>query len=58
MVTLWFEDADDPWVIDPTGAMTSGMPLMSELADWVPLKVFTEDDDFSVRTELLARSEP
>jgi hypothetical protein len=22
MVTLWFEDPSDPWVIDPTGAMT------------------------------------
>jgi hypothetical protein len=58
MVTLWFEDADDPWVIDPTGAMTSGMPLMSELPDWVPLKVFSENEDFSVRTEIVARSEP
>ena len=26
MVTLWFEDRDDPWVIDPTGAMSSGLP--------------------------------
>ena len=58
MVTLWFEDADDPWVIDPTGAMTSGMPLMSDLPEWVPLKVFTENEDFSVRTEIVARSEP
>ena len=57
MVTLWFEDADDPWVIDPTGAMTSGMPLMSELPDWAPLKVFTEDEDFTVRYELVAQSD-
>jgi hypothetical protein len=57
MVTLWFEDADDPWVIDPTGAMTSGMPRMSELREWVPLKVFSENEDFSVRTEFVARSE-
>jgi hypothetical protein len=58
MVTLWFEDANDPWVIDPTGAMTSGMPLMSEVPDWVPLKVFSEDEDFTVRYELVARSDP
>ena len=45
MVTLWFEDANDPWVIDPTGAMTSGMPRMSEVPGWVPLKVFSEDED-------------
>ena len=53
MVTLWFEDLEDPWVIDPTGAMTSGMPLMSDVPEWVPLKVFTESRDFSVRDRLL-----
>jgi predicted transglutaminase-like cysteine proteinase len=52
MVTFWFEDRADPWVIDPTGAMTSGMPRMSELPDWVPLKVFSESREFSVRTAL------
>jgi hypothetical protein len=49
MVTLWFEDPQDPWVIDPTGAMTSGMPRMSERPKWVPLKLFTEKDQFTVR---------
>ena len=49
MVTLWFETEDDPWVIDPTGAMTLGMPRMSELPDWVPLKIFTPERDFTVR---------
>ena len=49
MVTLWFEDRNDPWVIDPTGAMTTGMPHMSELRDWVPLKVFSETREFTVR---------
>jgi hypothetical protein len=48
MVTLWFENQEDPWVIDPTGAMTSGMPRMSEVPEWVPLKVFSEDRDFTV----------
>jgi len=48
MVTFWFEDADDPWVIDPTGAMTSGMPRMSELYGWEPIKVFSGDRDFDV----------
>ena len=49
MVTLWFEDRKDPWVIDPTGAMTQGMPRMSQVSGWVPLKVFSEDRDFTVR---------
>lgn len=50
MVTLWFEDPTDPWVIDPTGAMTTGMPRMSEVAGWVPLKVFSESESFTART--------
>jgi hypothetical protein len=49
MVTLWFENPNDPWVIDPTGAMTTGMPRMSEMPEWVPLKVFSDHQDFSVR---------
>jgi uncharacterized protein YjiS (DUF1127 family) len=49
MVTLWFEDPDDPWVIDPTGAMTSAFARMSSHPDWVPLKVFSEQRDFTVR---------
>lgn len=48
MVTLWFEDRSDPWVIDPTGAMTSGMPHMSEVPGWQPLKVFSADERFTV----------
>jgi len=51
MVTLWFEDRYDPWVIDPTGAMTRGMPRMSDMPDWVPLKVFSETEEFTVRLE-------
>ena len=56
MVTLWFEQRDDPWVIDPTGAMTSGMPRMSELPSWVPLKVFSETAEFTVRPDVSPRS--
>jgi hypothetical protein len=48
MVTFWFENPDDPWVIDPTGAMTSGMPRMSEMHGWEPIKVFSEKRDFDV----------
>ncbi len=57
MVTLWFEDPDDPWVIDPTGAMTLGMPRMSEMKDWLPIKVFSEDLEYTVsgQTEALAQ---
>jgi hypothetical protein len=53
MVTLWFENEDDPWVIDPTGAMTTGMPRMSDVPEWVPLKLFTEERDFTVQDRML-----
>ncbi len=49
MVTLWFEDPEDPWVIDPTGAMTLGMPRMSELPEWAPIKVFTDRLEYTVK---------
>ena len=48
MVTLWFEGRSDPWVIDPTGAMTTGMPRMSEVPGWQPLKVFSGTERFTV----------
>ena len=51
MVTLWFEDRLDPWVIDPTGAMTLGMPRMSSMPEWVPLKLFGENVEYSVRRQ-------
>jgi hypothetical protein len=50
MVTLWFEDADDPWVIDPTGAMTRGMPRLSAVAGWSALKVFDDEREFTPRS--------
>ena len=58
MVTLWFEDRDDPWVIDPTGAMTLGMPRMSDMKAWVPIKVFSEKIEYTVeeRAESIARN--
>jgi hypothetical protein len=51
MVTLWFENPDDPWVIDPTGAMTSGMPHLSEISTWVPVKVFSEYVEYTVHPD-------
>jgi hypothetical protein len=53
MVTLWFEDPQDPWVIDPTGAMTLGMPRMSELPGWVPIKLFSDTLEYTVSPEAL-----
>jgi predicted transglutaminase-like cysteine proteinase len=53
MVTLWFEDRNDPWVIDPTGAMTLGMPRMSDMPAWVPLKLFSDRDEYTVRPRMI-----
>ena len=56
MVTLWFEDPDDPWVIDPTGAMSSGLRRMSDIPGWEPLKVFSDDREFTARRNVSDRS--
>jgi hypothetical protein len=50
MVTLWFEDPQDPWVLDATRAMSREMRRMSALVSsgWRPLKVFNETDQFRV----------
>jgi hypothetical protein len=56
MVTLWFEDRSDPWVIDPTGAMTTGMPRISEVPGWRPLKVFSDAEGYTVEPIPLAQA--
>jgi predicted transglutaminase-like cysteine proteinase len=48
MVTLWFEDRENPWVIDTTGAMSINMRKISELPGWRPTKVFNETVQFAV----------
>ena len=42
MVTLWFEDARDPWILDATGAVTFQMRRFSQLEGWTPTKIFNE----------------
>ena len=48
MVTLWFEDPHDPWVLDATGAMTFQMRRFSEIKGWTPRKVFNETEQYQV----------
>jgi hypothetical protein len=55
MVTLWFETPNDPWVIDPTGAMTTGMPRMSQVPGWKPLKVFSEKREYTPKLHTAQR---
>lgn len=47
MVTLWFEDPDDPWVFDATGAVTTELVRFSELNGWTPTSVFNDTDQYS-----------
>jgi hypothetical protein len=49
MVTLWFEDAEDPWVIDTTGAMTLKMRRLSEFRGWTPAVIFNANAHYTVR---------
>ena len=49
MVTLWFEDRSDPWVIDATGAMTLEMRKFSDLPPgWLPRVMFNENALYNV----------
>jgi len=49
MVTLWFEQPDDPWVLDATGAMTMEMRKFSDLPPgWTPRIMFNEDSIYNV----------
>lgn len=59
MVTLWFEDPDDPWVVDATGAITMTVRRFSELPGWTPTKVFNERQQFTPvpLSDTLARSD-
>ena len=38
-VTLWFENRNDPWVLDATGAATGRMTRLSQLGQWVPVEL-------------------
>jgi hypothetical protein len=49
MVTLWFEDPDDPWVIDTTGAMTMKMRQLSAFLGWTPAVLFNSSGHYTVR---------
>jgi len=49
MVTLWFEDRSDPWVIDATGAMSIEMRRFSDLPPgWLPRMMFNEEKVYNV----------
>jgi len=56
MVTLWFEDPEDPWVIDTTGAMASEMRKFSDLPPgWMPRMMFNENETYNVLERGLRR---
>jgi hypothetical protein len=48
MVTFWFEDSTDPWVIDATGAMTIEMRRLSQIHGWTPRMLFDDQQQFNV----------
>jgi hypothetical protein len=53
MVTLWFEGGAgdrDPFVLDPTGVVTSGMRRLSAIPDWVPIEAFDEEAHYRVES--------
>ncbi|MCH8131908.1 MAG: hypothetical protein IIA30_05100 [Myxococcales bacterium] len=49
MVTLWFEDPRDPWVIDASGVVTKRVRRFSELLGWTPTVLFNDTKQFTPR---------
>ena len=51
MVTLWFEsgEAEDPFILDPTGVVTPIMVRLSDIPTWEPIELFDEASHFAVR---------
>lgn len=48
MVTLWFEDTDDPWVLDPTGqAAPKKAHRLSSLSGWVVRVMFNREESYA-----------
>jgi hypothetical protein len=50
MVTLWFErkDSEDPFILDPTGVVTTGLARLSDVPDWEPIELFDETAHYRV----------
>jgi hypothetical protein len=46
MITLWFEDPVDPWVIDATGAVSMKVRRFSDLPGWTPIRMFNEREQY------------
>lgn len=48
MVTLWFEDPGDPWVLDPTGQAAPKEPRkLSNLPDWNVVVMFNREESYA-----------
>jgi hypothetical protein len=50
MVTLWFEGSEDrdPYVLDPTGVVTDGLALLSDVPGWERIELFDETAHYRV----------
>ena len=58
MVTLWFEGGtrNDPYVLDPTGVVTSEMVRLSTVPAWEPIELFDEHAHYRVEAASVAVS--
>ena len=54
MVTLWFdgEAREDPYLLDPTGVVTSELVRLSAVPNWEPIELFDEMAHFRVEPAL------
>jgi hypothetical protein len=52
MVTLWFEekDSEDPYILDPTGVVITGLARLSDVPEWEPIELFDETAHYRVES--------
>ena len=48
-VTLWFDNRNDPWVLDATGAATQQMTRLSQLGQWAPVELASNTANYRIQ---------
>jgi len=46
VVTLWFEDRRDPWVLDASSVLSAELKRLSRVSSWQLIRVFNETKQF------------
>lgn len=56
-VTLWFDNRNDPWVLDATGAATQQMTRLSQLGQWAPVELASNTANYRIQGDRVQPSQ-